>query len=182
MCFSYKWANTLVPPTPFYGERPVPVAIGINRWCFLLPAGVGVPKRGLEGLEGFTPGKGRLQRQEKAIGIAWCLCLRGWHAIVAVASNERPKFIPPVVPGAAPALPKAGVGGFSHSRVWFCKDETWYKNLAKFGPIVKSHLRVTVRNSCYRIKGPDQNLHKIRAHYRITGCIRVPNCRILFSK
>ena len=120
--------------------------------------------------------------KKKLLGLLGAFACGVGGASVAWQATKDLSSIPPVVPGAAPALPKAGVGGFSHSRVWFCKDETWYKNLAKFGPIVKSHLRVTVRNSCYRIKGPDQNLHKIRAHYRITGCIRVPNCRILFSK
>ena len=50
------------------------------------------------------------------------------------------------------------------------KDKTSYNNLLKLGPIIKSYLKIIGRNSCYRIKGPDQNLYKIRAYYRILSC------------
>ena len=71
---------------------------GLNAKKKLLmwPAGLGVPKRHLERLEG-------------GFGVFACgvgMPLLPWEA------TKEPSSTPPVVPGAAPALAKAGAGGY----------------------------------------------------------------------
>ena len=63
----------------------------------------------------------------------WCLCLRSWGSQVPHSTNfacgvgmpllpwqatKEPSSTPPVVPGAAPALAKAGVGRFTMLGGW----------------------------------------------------------------
>ena len=95
---------------------PWPAGLGLNAkkkllmgpWCLGL-RGWGCQK-GIWRVWGLA--NGRLERQEKAID------LRGWGYQKGVwrvckVWRKEPSSTPPVVPGAAPALAKAGVGGLS---------------------------------------------------------------------